>query len=260
MRMEKDRSFYHIKTVSRAIDLLEQFHGDHAELGVTALSNRLSLRKNNVFRLLATLASRDYIEQNPETGSYRLGLKNFELGQTMVRQMGLLRQARPVIESVAARCNETTDLAILKGNHILYVDVVETNHLVRVSSRLGSWFPVHCTAASKVHLAFTSADELTALLSRGQLQRYTANTIVDLKKLQQQLRQIATKGYAVDDEELDVGVRCVSAPIRDFRKKVVGAVSISGPVSRITKGRIARELIPLVKSGAAEISCRLGYR
>ena len=260
MKMERDRSSYHIRTVSRAIDVLEQFHGDHAELGVTALSKSLSLGKNNVFRLLATLASRDYVEQNPETGSYRLGLKNFELGQTMVRQMGLLRQARPVIESMAARCNETTDLAVLKGGHILYVDAVETDLPVRVSSRLGSWFPVHCTAASKVHLAFMSADELTPLIPRGHLQRYTANTVTDLKKLRQQLRQIAMKGYAIDDEELEVGVRCVSAPIRDFTKKVVGAVSISGPVTRVTKARITRELIPLVQSGAAEISCRLGYR
>jgi len=258
--MERDRSSYHIKTVSRAIDVLEQFHGDYAELGVTALSKSLSLGKNNVFRLLATLASRDYVEQNPETGSYRLGLKNFELGQTMVRQMGLLRQARPVIESMAARSNETTDLAVLKGGHILYVDAVETDLPVRVFSRLGLWFPVHCTAAGKLHLAFMSADELTPFLPPGQLQRCTANTVIELKKLRRQLRQIAVKGYAVDDEEQDVGVRCVSAPIRDFTKKVVGAVSIAGPVNRITKARITRELIPLVQGGAAEISCRLGYR
>ena len=260
MKMERDRSSYHIKTVSRAIDVLEQFHGDCAELGVTALSKRLSLGKNNVFRLLATLASRDYVEQDPATGNYRLGLKNFELGQTMVSQMGLLRQARPVIESMAASSNETTDLAVLKRGHILYVDAVETDLPVRVSPRLGSWFPVHCTAASKVHLAFMSADQLTPLLPTGQLQRFTANTITDVKKLLQQLRQIALKGYAIDDEELDVGVRSVGAPIRDFTRRVVGAVSISGPVTRITKTRLTRELIPLVQSGAAEISCRLGYR
>ena len=258
--MERDRSSYHIKTVLRAIDLLEQFQGGHAELGISELGRRLSLRKNNIFRLLATLKSRDYIEQNPDTDNYRLGWKNLELGQTMIRQMGLLRQARPVIEALAAGCNETTDLAVLKGSHILYVDVVETDLPVRVSSRLGSWFPVHCTAASKVHLAFMSAEDLAPFLLCGPLRRYTANTITDLKKLQQQLVQVAAKGYAVDDEELEVGVRCISAPIRNFTKNVVGAISISGPVSRITKARIASELISLVKGGAAEVSCRLGYQ
>ena len=257
--MKKEKSVYIIQTVSHALELLEQFSGEVDELGVTELSRRLSLHKNNVFRLLATLESRNYVEQNRSTGNYRLGLKNLELGQTMIRQMGLLRQSRPVLESLAARHNETCYVAVLKDSYIVYLDVVESDLPVRVVPRLGTWLPAYCTAAGKVNLAFMTNAELNLHLPAGELPRFTPHTITDRKLLQKHLLQVATQGYAIDDEELDVGVRCVSAPIRDYTKRVVGAVSISGPVMRFNDERMADELIPQVRSGAAQISTRLGY-
>jgi DNA-binding IclR family transcriptional regulator len=257
--MKKEKSNYIIHTVSNALDLLDQFQGDEAELGVTELSRRLKLHKNNVFRLLATLESRDFIEQNQATGNYRLGLKNLKLGQTTSRQMGLLRQARPVLELMTARHNETSYVAVLKDSSVIYLDVVESCLPVRVVPRIGAWLPIHCTAAGKVHLAFMTAGELAMHLPSRRLQRYTPHTITDREELLQQLRLVADRGYAIDDEELDAGVRCISAPIRDYTKRVVGAVSISGPVMRFADDRMAEELIPLVRNGAEEISTRLGY-
>ncbi|MBI5655942.1 MAG: helix-turn-helix domain-containing protein, partial [Geobacter sp.] len=108
---KKDKAEYIIQAVDHALDLLEQFHDDVDELGVTELSKRLKLHKNNVFRLLATLESRGYIEQNRVTENYRLGLKTLELGQTFIKQMGLLRQSRPVLEALVRECNETTYVA-----------------------------------------------------------------------------------------------------------------------------------------------------
>jgi IclR family KDG regulon transcriptional repressor len=256
--MKKEKSTYIIQTVSHALDLLEQFHGHEAELGVTELSKRLALHKNNVFRLLATLESRNYIEQNRSTGNYRLGLKNLELGQAMIRQMGLQRRAKPVLEALTARLNETSYVAILKDSYIVYLDAVESAQPVRVVPRLGAWLPAFCTAAGKVHLADLSATELPLHLP-AELQRYTPHTITDLGELQRQLQLVAEQGYAIDDEELDEGVRCVSAPIRDCTGRVVGALSISGPAMRFGDERLAAELIPQIKSSSAEISQRLGY-
>jgi len=255
---KKDKSEYIIQAVSHALDLLEQFHDDVDELGVTELSKRLKLHKNNVFRLLATLESRGYIEQNRATENYRLGLKSLELGQTFIKQMGLLRQAKPILENMVATSNETSYVVIFKEGHSVYLDVVETDLTVRVVSRVGSRLPAYCTAAGKAQLAFMSEEELEEVLPT-ELRSHTSTTLADRNKLKAQLAEIAKQGYAIDDEELDIGVRCVAAPIRDYTRRIIGALSLSGPAMRFSMERIEKELIPLVMSSAEELSTRLGY-
>ena len=256
---KKEKSEYIIQAVSHALDLLEQFHGEVDELGVTELSKRLKLHKNNVFRLLATLESRNYIEQNKVTENYRLGLKTLELGQTFIKQMGLLRQSRPVLESLVKECNETTYVAILKDFHIVYLDVVETDLTVRVVPRVGARLPAYCTAAGKVQIAYMTDEELENYLPTKEMKRYTPKTITDRDELKKHLKLISKQGYAIDNEELDPGVRCVGAPIRDYTRRIIGAVSISGPSMRFTDERLEKELIPLVVHAAEEISSKLGY-
>jgi DNA-binding IclR family transcriptional regulator len=256
---KKEKSEYIIQAVDHALDLLEQFHDDIDELGVTELSKRLKLHKNNVFRLLATLESRNYIEQNRVTENYRLGLKTLELGQTFIKQMGLLRQSRPVLEALVKECNETTYVAILKDFHIVYLDTVETDLTVRVVPRVGSRLPAYCTAAGKVQLAYMTDEELDNYIPGKELKRFTPNTIIDKDQFRKHLAVVAEQGYAVDNEELDNGVRCVGAPIRDYTRRIIGAVSISGPSMRFTDERVEKELIPLVKKAGEEISTKLGY-
>jgi DNA-binding IclR family transcriptional regulator len=257
---KKEKTDYLIQSVSHALDLLEQFHEEIDELGVTELSKRLNLHKNNVFRLLATLESRGYIEQNKVTENYRLGLKTLELGQTFVKQMGLLRQSRPVLEEMVRECNETSYVAILKDFFIIYLDVVETDLTVRVVPRVGSRLPAYCTAAGKVQIAYLNEEEIEQYIPAKELKAYTPNTLTDRDELIRNLQMVAEKGYAIDDEELDVGVRCVSAPIRDYTRRIVGAVSISGPSMRLSLERIDKELIPLVKKASEEISFKLGFQ
>lgn len=256
---KKDKSEYIIQAVSHALDLLEQFHGDVDELGVTELSKRLKLHKNNVFRLLATLESRGYIEQNRATENYRLGLKSLELGQTFIKQMGLLRQAKPILEKIVKECNETAYVAIFKEGYVVYLDVVETDLTVRVVSRVGSRLPGYCTAAGKVHMAFMSDEELDQLYPGNELKGYTPGTITSKTALRAELKKIAEQGYSLDNEELDLGVRCVAGPIRDYTRRIVGAVSVSGPSMRFSDERIQKELVPLVLHAAEELSTRLGY-
>lgn len=256
---KKEKTDYVIQAVYHALDLLEQFRDEVDELGVTELSKRLDLHKNNVFRLLATLESRHYIEQNRVTGNYRLGLKTLELGQNFIKQMGLLRQARPVLEQLVRECNETTYVAILKDFQIVYLDVVETDMTVRVVPRVGAQLPAYCTAAGKVQIANMSDEELAKFLPAKELKRYTPNTVTDRDVLKKQLKKIVEQDYAIDDEELDMGVRCIGAPIRDYTRRIVGAISISGPSMRLTDERMEKELIPKVRQAAEEISSKLGY-
>jgi DNA-binding IclR family transcriptional regulator len=259
MMTKKEKTDYTIHAVSDALDILEQFHDEVDEFGVAELSRRLGLHKNKVFRLLATLESRDYIEQNVITGNYRLGLKNLHLGQTFSKQMGILRQARPVQESLTRKCNETSYVAIMKDFQIICLNAVESDLPVRVVPRVGEKLPIYCTAAGKVIAASLNEETLWEYIRAGELKRYTKNTISDPDELANHLRNIPSRGYAEDNEELDVGVKCVGAPIRDFTRHVIGAVSISGPSMRLSAERMNRELIPLVKNAAEEISIRLGY-
>lgn len=255
----KDKSEYIIQAVSHALDLLEQFHEDADELGVTELSKRLKLHKNNVFRLLATLESRGYIEQNRATENYRLGLKSLELGQTFIKQMGLLRQAKPILEKIVEACNETSYVTIFKEGHVVYLDVVETDMTVRVVSRVGSRLPAYCTSSGKIYLAYLSDEEINEILPSEDLKKYTSTTITSRAELKKQLVEIAEQGYAIDDEELDEGVRCVAAPIRDYTRRIVGAISVSGPSMRLSNERLTEELVPLALQAAEDLSTRLGY-
>jgi len=256
--VKRDKSNYIIQSVAHALDVLEEFKGDAIELGVTELSKKLKLHKNNIFRLLATLEARGYIEQNKSTENYRLGLKSLELGQTFIRQMGLLRQARSTLEELASRANETSYLAIMRSNDVIYLDVVEANQTVRVASRVGLRLPPFCTAVGKVLIASDSEEELRKKLPEH-LEKRTDKTITDAKVLIEHLKKVHKQGYALDDEEYEEGVRCIAAPVRDYTGNVVAAISISGPAMRMTDKKIVDDLVQAVREGGEEVSRRLGF-
>ena len=256
--MRREKSNYIIQSVSHSLDVLEQFSGDAEELGVTELSKRLKLHKNNVFRLLATLESRGYIEQNRATENYRLGIRCLQLGQSYVQHMGLLRQAQPIMADLVRQVRETTYLAVLRRVAVVPVEVVEADRPVRIVSQLGEALPLHCTAAGKAYLAFESEDDVRALLP-DVLPRLTERTIVDRQALLQQLRTVAATGYAVDVGEHLEDVRAVAAPVRDYARNVVGALAIVAPAFRLTPERIDKEVAPLALKAARELSQRLGF-
>jgi DNA-binding IclR family transcriptional regulator len=255
----KEKSEYVIQSVDHALDILEAFDYGHEELGVTELSNKLNLHKNNIFRLLATLETRGYIEQDKKTGNYRLGIKVFEVASAFLHHLGLRRQARPVLEALVRDCNETAYLAVLDGPDTIYVLMHETSHMVRVIPRLGQRLPAHCTASGKVQLAFESQDRLVELFGERPLRQLTPNTITDFGGLRDHLGEVTRAGYAIDNEELEEGVRCVAAPVRDYSHRVVAGIGLSGPVSRLTPERIQTELVPLVREAGVKLSQRLGY-
>jgi len=257
--IKKEKSVYNIQTVGHALDVLEQFHGHNDELGFSELCRRLKFQKNKVFRLLATLESRNFVEQNKVTAGYRLGLKNLQLGQTYFKQTGLLRHARPILESLTRKSGETSYVAILRDYQIIYLDAVESDLPVRVVSRVGKMFPFYCTDVGKVIAASMDEKYLLDYFDIAEIKRYTVNTASERGELTAQLRKTAELCYAVDDEELDIGVKSIAAPIRDYTKRVIGAVSVSAPSMRVTAERMDSLLIPLIKEAAEDLSTRLGY-
>jgi IclR family transcriptional regulator, KDG regulon repressor len=256
--MRRDKSNYIIQSVAHSLDVLEQFSGDAEELGVTELSKRLKLHKNNVFRLLATLESRGYIEQNRATENYRLGIRCLQLGQSYVQHMGLLRQARPIMTDLVRQARETTYLAVLRRGSVVPVEVVEADRPVRIVSQLGEALPLHSTAAGKAYLAFEPEEDVRALLPDG-LPRFTERTIVDRQALLQQLRGVAAAGYAVDVGEHIEDIHAVAAPVRDYARNVVGVLTVVAPAFRLTPERVEKEVAPLVVKAGRELSSRLGF-
>ena len=255
--MKKAKSDYLIQSVSRALDILEAFSPREGTLGVTELARKLRLHKNNVFRLLATLETRGYVEQEKESGAYRLGLKIYEVAAVFLRQLEIRRHARPVLESTATQLHESLYLAQRDRAFVVYVDCVETDQPIRVASRLGARFPAHATAAGKAMIAFLSRELFEECFMRQPLTALTAKTITDAEALFSQLGRVVDAGYALSDEEDTPGVRSVAAPIWDSNKQIVGAIECVAPAFRMEHGRI-QELIPQLKAAAQEMSARIG--
>ena len=256
--VRREKSNYVIQSVSHSLDVLEQFNGNVDEIGVTELSKRLKLHKNNVFRLLATLEARGYIEQNKITENYRLGLKCLQLGQTFIHQMGLLMQSRAILESLAKSIKESAYVGIRKGGVIMPLDFVEPQRAVRVVSFLGTALPAHCTAAGKVHLAFETDGGLRQGLS-DRLERFTEKTIVERGTLDEQIGEVVATGYAVERGEFTEEVNSVAVPVRDYTRTLVGTLVVVGPSQRLTDETIAKEITPAILKAGDDLSRRLGF-
>jgi len=246
-----------LSSVANSIRLTKAFSEHQNEMGISALAARLGLAKSTVHRLASTLVEYDILEQNRETGKYRLGLALFELGALVRRNMDTASQAQGDIHTLAEATGETIQLAILDHLSVLYIRVRESRQAVRMSSGLGSRAPAHCTSVGKALLAYQAPDIIKAVIEAG-LKRYTPNTITDGDLLMQELASVRARGYAIDDEEIEEGLRCIAAPIRDHTGQVVSAISVAAPVQRMSK-KTVQTTIPSVVAAATAISRRLGY-
>lgn len=258
--MKREKVNYTIQSVSHALDILESFTKAEDELGVTELSKRLGLHKNNVFRLLATLEHREYIEQNKSTESYRLGPKILQIGSLFIEQRECRRQARPIIEKLMSASGETSLVAVLRGNKVIYMDGVETNKTVRAISRIGAMFPAHCTAVGKAQLSALSPGEIERLYPDTTLSTLTDKSIRTRDMLLAELKKTAEKGYALENEECDPEVRSVAVPVKDFSGNIIAAVAVLGPANRLFEERLEKGgIISLVQEAGRALSAKMGY-
>ena len=246
-----------IQSVERALRILEEFSVKEREIGVTELAKRVGLNKSTCFGILQTLQSNGYLEQNLDNGKYCLGIKVFELGQTFEAGLEIRSITKPYLQSLVDKTKETVHLVVRYKLEAVYIEKVEGPSAINIISQIGKRVNMHCTGVGKCLLAYFP-EESFKLVMQGELQRFTDNTITDKNCLIQHLNEIRAKGYSIDDEEIESGLRCVAAPIFNHKKEAVAAISISGPTNRITPDKI-EEIAELVKDTAASVSKRLGY-
>lgn len=229
--------------------------------GVTEISALLGYNKSTVYRILRVLADHGFVERNPRTQKYSLGVKILELGTAYLTNCEVRKQARPFLDKLVEDSGETVHLAVLRDWEVVYLDRVEPpNSGISVGQKVGRRFPAYCTAGGKAMLAWLPEEQMEQFLTSVPLKPMTPKTITDAAELRRELARVRERGYAVDLEEIHEWGRCVGAPIFDFSGGVVAAVSVSGLSMRLTDERIRTVLAPLVMEAAYNISSRLGYR
>lgn len=251
------RSSYAAPAVEAALSILETLGTVH-EMGVTELARKLGLGKSSAYRLLATLARRGYVEKNPQSDRYRLTYRLFAVGSPAADRFGLRETAHPVMERLATETGETVNVGVLDGTRVVNLHKVESRHLLRMHMEVGGGVPAHATALGKVLLTALTQAEIAERLGGRRLERLTHRTIADRAALWRVLARVREQGFALDDEECSLGLRCVAAPILDHRGSVVAALSISGPSQRLPHQVLGR-LVERVRAAAREVSHRLGH-
>ncbi|MFO7295368.1 MAG: IclR family transcriptional regulator [Caldicoprobacter sp.] len=247
-----------VQSIDRAFDILEVLATEKEGLGVTEIARRIGLHKSTVYRLLTSMASRGYIEKNEVTGLYRLGLKLVELSSLYLNSLELKTEAQPYLRKLVALTAQPAHLAILDNHEAVYIDKIESFNSIRMYSAIGKRVPLYCTAVGKVLLMDKEDSKIRALFQGVQLVPHTSNTITDVDKLISEIDSVRRRGWAVDNEEHEEGIRCIAAPIYDYRGEVIAAVSTSGLKTIISPER-DEEIAKYVVETAREISKRMGY-
>lgn len=247
-----------LSSVAAAIRVLKVFSEQEPEIGISSLAKRMGLAKSTVHRLATTLVSEGLLEQNEENGRYRLGIQLFTLGALVRRRFDVSKQAVPFLHVLREHTGETVHLAILDDTSIVYLFNLESDQAIRMRSYIGVRKPAFCTAEGQVLLAFRTPDVIARVLKAGLVAR-TPNTNTDAQAFLKTLETVRRDGYSIDDEESEVGMRGIAAPVRDLTGSVVAAVGVGGPVQRLSK-KALRACVPHLLNAADGISSTLGYR
>ena len=227
-------------------------------MSVSEIAVKARLHKSTAHRILIALEYNGLIQQNRHTGNYYLGLKLFKLGNQAVARINLREIAKPHLIDLMEETQESVHLAIPDDNQVLYLEKVEGPHALRMPSRVGRRIPMYCTSLGKAMLSCLDPEEVRQITKSEKLRAYTPNTITKLDRLLAELRRIRKLGYAVDNEEIELGLTCVGSPIRNHAGEMVGAISVAGPSVRVRPTRIAA-LGKAVMKVASAISTELGY-
>jgi DNA-binding IclR family transcriptional regulator len=252
-----ERSLAGAQVVDRVVDILEAFPRLGPELGVSDVSRALGLKKATTHRLLASLLRRGLVAQDPVSRRYRLGIKLWELGSLATSQVDWVDRVKPYLQHLTDVSGETTHLAVLNDGQVLYVDKVESSRSFRMPSQVGRRLPIHCTGVGKALVAFLPDEVLKGIVSRRGLPQMTAYTITEIGALRHDLATVRERGFAIDNEEIDEGLTCIAAPVRDHTSHVVAAISIAGPTSRL-RPEVIPQRAGQVVDAANQMSLALG--
>lgn len=247
-----------VQSVIRALDILECFNGQIKELGISELSEQMSLSKSTIYGLVNTLLVKGYLEQDEISKRYRLGIKLFEMGYLVNERMDLRREAKSFCEELAKKYNATVHIAARFGNEIVYVDKVDMPDAFVVFSQVGKSAPMYCTGVGKAILASLDDIQISHYINNCKFSKFTDNTITNIEDLREELKKIRANGYAVDNEEVVPGLRCVSASIFNHSNLPIAAISVSKTSGTINSDQVKSISVDVMNS-ASQISRRLGY-
>jgi len=247
-----------MKSLLKAIDTIDAV-ASAGSIGIRELASMTGFPPSTIHRIVATLMAKNYLRQDPFTKRYSLSFRFLELGSQVQRQFSLVSIARPYLEQLMADAKESVNLAVQDGDSIVYLDCVQSNYsMLQLFTKPGARVPLYATAVGKMFLSRMSQTELTAYLERTQLTLNTPYTRIEPGKIIEDLNQVRLQGYALDDEEMEEGVRCVAALIYNHNRQPAAAISISGASMRVTPARVSH-FGELTKTCASAISRELGF-
>ena len=249
-----------VQAIDRVLDIVETLSQSPRGMLLSEIAPVVNLHISTVHRLLTSLSARGYVYKDTDSGRYRLTMRMFEIGSGAIVENSLLTTAKPAMEMLSAQTLEVVHLAILDGSGLLYLHKEDPGvNIVRMGSRTGMRGPLYCTGAGKALMSAWTDDELADRWPGMKVVRYTNNTIVSLEQMKRELDKIRKRGYALDNEEHELGVRCVAAAIRNHLGVTVAAISISTPSSRMKDKESVQKNATLVQSTAQSVSERLGF-
>ncbi len=253
------RSSYLIGSVLKAARVLALFDENHRQLRNIDIHRMTGFNKSTVMRLLLSLEKVGFVEKDPVTGEYSIGVALFEAGSKYLDQTDLHRQAMPLISELASQCNETAYLAVLNGHEAVYLDRVESSKAIRTTSRVGSRVPLYCTGAGKAILAFQEETQIQSILKGTKIKPFSPRTLTGQGKILKNLEEVRRRGYAIDNQEYEQEIKSIGAPIRDRNGKVGASISLVGPIWLMSDGKIEKKLALETMETARRISQKLGY-
>ncbi|HEU5352225.1 MAG TPA: IclR family transcriptional regulator [Terracidiphilus sp.] len=255
MRDGAPQGTYKVQALDRAFAVLELLGESETALGLAQVASSLQLHKSTAHRFLMVL-ERHHVVERTSNGKFRLGLRLFDLGNRAIEQYDLRDRAQPHLRRLVAETEETAHLCILEQSRVIYIDKIEPTRSVRMITRIGSSNPVHCTSVGKAILAFLPEERITEIIRKTRFERFTQRTIASADALRAEIEKTRRRGYAVDDEELEEGLRCIAVPLLDAQRLPVAAVSVSGPSFRVTAQKlpsIANHLVHCVRGIAQDM-------
>jgi IclR family acetate operon transcriptional repressor len=248
---------YDVAVLGKALDLLETL-ASGPDRGLSELSERTGVSKGSAFRVLSTLEGRGYVSKNGETRKYGAGPKLLALSHAVVARLDLVRSARSILRRLQEEFDETVNLGVLSGGQVLYLDMLESHQGLRMAAHVGARDALHSTGLGKAILAALPAAEARQLFRSYRRVPATSRTLVSLDDLEVDLARVRQRGYSLDDEENEVGARCVGAAVLDATGRPVAAISVSGPASRMN-AEVLERIGTAVRDAAHEIETLMGY-
>ncbi len=252
---------YDVRSVRRALLLLRTFSLEEPQLSLRELSSHLRLSTSTTFRLVSTLEHERFVQRDKRTGKYSLGLACLELGSVCRGSIRLRERILLLLERLRNECGETVHLGTLDKEtmEVVYIEKLEgLLPIIYMASQVGGRSPAYCTGLGKALLAYEDPETVSSFYSRRGLRRYTPNTIVGVDELVRHLAGIRERGFGIDDEEHELGVKCIAAPVWDGRGEVCAAFSVSGPAQRVTAAIADGSLVLAVKRIVEEMAARPG--